>query len=612
MTTLLLLLGVCAAGALLAHRLDPLATRGTDHLALGAPVGLALFSGYGFLLGSAFGLSTATVLGAGLLTAATGGILGSKPGAVLAALRPRGRAGLGLTIACLLSAALVTRLADRTLFLTDTGLATGDRHNFGDLPFHMAIAAGFAYGNNFPPQHPELSGVPLTYPFFCDLLSGMILTVGGSWRAAFFWPSLILGLSVVAAVARFGEAVTGSRALGRVGAGLTFFSGGLGFAGLTSLQRLREWWTVGPDLTIDDAGMRYANVVTTMFIPQRSILFGWPLLFFALALMVRTLRRGDEVNDAPPTWRRAGIIVSLLPLVHSHSFAVAGYCFLFLAIPAGLKAAQAFFLGVTPLAAPAVLFMLTRNSLSTGQFLAWQPGFDGGADHPLRYWLMNAGVFLPLVIAGIVRCGAPPARRLFAAPLASLFILALLFRLSPWIWDNMKFLAPAHAGLAPFASLALGSLWLEGRWGRAGALILFGLATLSGALDVSKVALAGGEYGLFNQTDLLFAEKVRAATPAATTILTAPVHNHPALLSGRRLFLGYEGHLWSQGLDYAARKPVAEAMFRGEVQPAADPAMIHVDAIALTPAERSVIPDPLVFTGFPSLVDSPYRLFKVR
>jgi hypothetical protein len=611
---LFLLLWVCAAGALLALRLDLTSTRLIDTMALGAAIGLAVFAGFGFVLGWVLGLSSIVVMGAALLTTAVGLGLGARPSALLDRARLLTRPSLGVILISVLSGALVTQLADRTLFETETGLATSDRHNYGDLPFHMSIAAGFAYGDNFPPDHPELAGVPLTYPFFCDLLSGMMVAVGGSWRDAFFWPTLILGLCVVVALVRFGEAITSSRALGRAGAGLTFLSGGAGFLSLTSGERILGWWTAGSDLTINDAGIRYANFVTTMLIPQRSILFGWPLLFFALALLLEGLRKGqaaESPTSPAAVWLRAGIVGSLLPLVHAHSFAVLAFCFVFLAVRTEFKPALAFLGGVAPLAGPAVLFMLTHNSLSTGSFFGWQPGFDGGADHPLRYWLINGGLFLPLVAVGIVLAPSFAVRASLASPFLSLFVLANLFRLSPWIWDNMKFLAPAHAGLAPFAALTLAAGWRRGRTGRALAGLAFLLATLSGALDVAKVALAGGEYGILDQAGLAFAEKVREATSPKTTILTASTHNHPVLLTGRRVFLGYEGHLWSQGLDYAARKPVAEALFRGEVQPAGSASFIRVDAIALTPAEASTIRDLEVFRGFPSLVDSPYRLLKI-
>lgn len=609
MVAFFLLLWVCAAGALLARRLDPNTPRPADTLALGAALGLAVFAACGFILGWILGLTATTVFAAAALTMAIGLGFGASPRALPGMLRDRPRSSWGAIVLLVLTVILVARLADQTLYEQQGGIATGDRHNFGDLPFHMAIAAGFTWGDNFPPAHPELAGVPLTYPFFCDLVSGMILAVGGSWRDAFFWPTLILGLSVVVALVRFGETVTGSRALGRTGAALTLFSGGLGFLSLTSAQAISGWWTNGPDLTINDTGVRYANFILTLFIPQRAILFGWPLLFFALALMVASLKE----RERGPMWLKAGMIASLLPLVHSHSFAVLAFVALFLATRAGGSAVLAFARGVIPLAAPAILFMLTHNSLSTGKFFEWQPGFDGGAARPLNYWLMNAGLFLPLVILGIARVGSG-SMRFLAAPFALLFLLANLFRLSPWIWDNMKFMAPAHAGLAPFAALALALAWRHSLLGKGMAALGLIAATLSGALDISKVAAPAGSFRIFEPIDLAFAEKVRAATPSDFTILTAPIHNHGVLLSGRRVFMGYEGHLWSQGLDYQARKPVAEAVFRGEPQPRKNgtSAFIAIDAIAVTPAELPLIPNPEPIQGLPSLIESPYRLFKIR
>jgi hypothetical protein len=598
---------------MLARRLDNRALRPADTIALGAALGLAVFTATGFVLGWAFGLSLPTVVGAALLTMAAGIGLGTRPAWLSG--RTRARPGAPLILLTLLCVLVVGRLADRTVFRTATGVATGDRHNFGDLPFHMGITAGFAFGNNFPPAHPELAGAPLTYPFFCDLLSGMILAFGGAWRDAFFWPTLILGLSVVVALSRFGEAVTGSRALGRVAAVLTFFSGGLGFLGLVDARSVTAWWTNGPDLTVNDAGLRYANFITTLLIPQRSILFGWPLLFFALALLIEGLREageGEAGRSRASLWLRAGLLGSLLPLVHAHSFVVLGFCATLLAIRADGKAVLSFARGVLPLAVPAVLFMVSHNSLSPGSFFAWQPGFDGGALNPLRFWLINAGLFLPLVIWGLADAGRAGVRAFPALPFALLFTLANLFRLSPWIWDNMKFLAPAHAGLAPFAALALARSWRHGWAGQAAAVLLLMAATLSGALDVSKILFGGFEFGIFDDADFAFAARVRQATATDATILTAPTHNHPVLLSGRREFLGYEGHLWSQGLDYAARKTVAEAIFLGSLAPAASPYAVKIDAIALTPAERALLRDPDVFRALPSLVDSPYRLLKVR
>jgi hypothetical protein len=42
-----------------------------------------------------------------------------------------------------------------------------------------------------------------------------------------------------------------------------------------------------------------------------------------------------------------------------------------------------------------------------------------------------------------------------------------------------------------------------------------------------------------------------------------PTYNHPLLLNGRKLVLGYPGHLWTQGFDYAATEQQLRALMLG-------------------------------------------------
>ena len=80
---------------------------------------------------------------------------------------------------------LVTRVLDRAFFESPEGggVFTGVDHNLGDLPFHLSIATSFLYGRNFPPEHPELAGARLTYPFLVDFVAAMLMAAGAT-RAA--------------------------------------------------------------------------------------------------------------------------------------------------------------------------------------------------------------------------------------------------------------------------------------------------------------------------------------------------------------------------------------------------------------------------------------------
>lgn len=598
---------------LLARRLAPSLNRATDILALGTSLGLALFSMVGFVIGWALGLSPATVaLSAGVVVAA-GFLLGATEG-LSGALRSLLQIPRGPLMLALFAIVLTFQISDRVLIETpEGGIATGNRHNYGDLPFHMGVAAGFAYGDNFPPMHPELAGVALTYPFLSDVLSAMLVRSADSWRQAFFWPTFVLGLCVLPALTRFGEAVTGSRPLGRVAAALTLFSGGLGFLRLFEPGGFEAWRAGGPDFTIAETGMKYANFVVTMLVPQRAILFGWPLLFYALSLMVEAQEKSDGAEGAATAARgftAAGFLLSLLPLVHSHSFLAGALCAAVLAAGAGRASWFALVRGGAPLAVPALLFMAARNSLATSRFFEWAPGFDGGRANPLLFWWNNAGVFLPLAAAGILLIRPARLRRL-ALTFAALFVAANLFRLSPWIWDNMKFLAPAHAGLAPFAAAALGNLWGRRLGGKALATGFFVAGIASGALDVSRL-LDGPQFNLFSADDLTFARAIRDETPPSLTILTGGPHNHPVLLTGRRQYLGYEGHLWSQGFEYAGRKAAVESVFSGVLVPRGAPGdTVTMDAMTFTGAEASRIPEPRRFATLKVLVDAHFRLVRL-
>ena len=122
---------------------------------------------------------------------------------------------------------------DRAIVATpEGGIATGVDHNLGDLPFHLAIVNGFVRGENFPPEHPELAGVRLTYPFGVDLAAALCRR-GGRDRCArrSSCQDLLLALSLRVPALALRAAPDGRRA-GRApdAAARAALSGGLGCA----------------------------------------------------------------------------------------------------------------------------------------------------------------------------------------------------------------------------------------------------------------------------------------------------------------------------------------------------------------------------------------------
>src|SRR3712207_8405390 len=97
---------------------------------------------------------------------------------------------------------MIRRPPRSTLFPYTTLFRSVDT-NLGDMPFHAAVVTGFAYGENFPPQHPELAGTPLTYPFVVDFVTAMFVRTGATLEGSMFWQSFLMMMSLAGLLHRW-------------------------------------------------------------------------------------------------------------------------------------------------------------------------------------------------------------------------------------------------------------------------------------------------------------------------------------------------------------------------------------------------------------------------
>jgi hypothetical protein len=605
---LALLLAAALGGLALTFAL-PLPLPPLPRLAAGFCLGTVLLGLAALVLACAFGLSGMAV--------GAGGMLALSPALALAHPAPRGRAAAAWSAArqalasaspratvvpvvcALLLGGLLWRVFDRASFVDGDGLHTADAHNVGDLPFHLAVIQSFVRGQNFPPEHPELSGARLTYPFLVDLVTALMVRAGAPPVRAIVEHDLALGLALAVLLHHLARRLTGDRLAAWLTLLLVFFSGGLGFvllgrdaeaSGVGALDLLSR---LPADYTIrTEAGLRWGNALTTLLVTQRSFLMGLPLFVLAATLWWEAV--AGAVRDDAPAARAAlgaaGVVVGLLPLVHGHSFAAALAIAGLLAVLFPRRQWLAFAVPAVLLAAPQVLWLASGSAMQTGRFLAVQVGWDRGTRDPLTFWLWNTGVFLPLLAAALLwrRGGhvvpAPLAR--FYVPFACCFVVPNLLRLSPWIWDNVKFLFLWWVASAPLVAALLARLLRDRTLPRVAGAALLAAATLAGALDVWRVARPVRVYPLFSAEDLLAAELLAQVTPPRAIVLHAPTHDSPVLLSGRRSVLGYEGHIWSQGLDKGRRPEQIAHVYQGG--PLADAVLreLGVDYVFVGPQER--------------------------
>jgi hypothetical protein len=665
-----LLLALATAGGTVAtwffETRSPLYAR----VAMGAALGCTILAFGGFI--------AASVLGMGLPAVAVAAALAGAPLlAHFSPLRPRVLEdvrtaadgvvadlkrifGGGLTRADLTRAAYVIGLglviwfvADRTFFEQPDGLYIGNVNNLGDLPYHVAITTGFAYGSNFPPQNPVFSGGGLSYHYMADFLAALPMALGASAVEAMFVMTVLLLASVAALIHRWARLLTGNHIAARLAPLIVLASGGLGWLGLVSDARKGEQGIVaaflGSDVryTMDNEGFyRFGNAITTLLIPQRGLLLGFGLAILVLILLWRQLdarpagrpaQEGDPHSrrakgplarlDRIPGGRRmlvAGVLTGVLPIVHIHSFAVLfGTAFLlgvvFREWREGRWRAWAIYVVATVLLALPTLAWTARGSqASFTAFLGVSLGWDHGDHQLLAFWLGNAGPFLLLLgLAYAWDWGRPVmSRKLFRYSIVFVvwFAAANLFRLAPWIWDNIKVLLFWYLGGSVVVALLLARIW---EWGgsvrRTGAAALLIVLTAAGSLDIARATLGPRTYQEWDRDGIAFAEAIREGTPPGSVILTAPVYNSPVLLSGRPQFMGYTGWLFANGLPYSERERDVRAIYSGAAEAEDLLRRGQIGYIAVGPQERNdVKPNDEFLARYPVVVEvGGYRLLKV-
>ncbi|HEX7313163.1 MAG TPA: hypothetical protein VF297_04555 [Pyrinomonadaceae bacterium] len=308
----------------------------------------------------------------------------------------------------------------------------------------------------------------------------------------------------------------------------------------------------------------------------------------------------------------AGLVAGLMPLVHAHSFVVMmlmGAC-MALAQGAAVLFARGegarsetpawarvwavwrpwvlFAVAASLLALPQMFFATRDSAVRAGQFFGWEFGWAHGQTNVVWFWIKNTAVFIPLLVAALAWRGAGVSRRLlfFYLPFVLCFVVPNVYKLSPWVWDNIKVLLYWWIASAPLVALVLVRLWRRGGAWRVAAVGLLFMQTAAGGLDVWRAASGAVERRSFEPAGVEFAEVIKRETSPRSLILHAPTYNDPVYLTGRRTFLGYPGHVWSHGIDYGPREAELKRIYMGTADAPAIIERAGIEYVVVGPLER--------------------------
>lgn len=413
-------------------------------------------------------------------------------------------------------------------------------HNLGDMALHLNLIHRWANGGTFWPDNPFLAGAAFAYHPGMDLWNAVLRVAGVPVFEGLRWTGLLGTAAAAAALWRWGRGFTVAAFL---------FGGGLGILAL---------WQGGG---LDPAQQHEAwkNPFLAMFVTQRGLLYSLPAGLVLLTVWRTQLDGGD--GPRLPALAQIALYAGM-PLFNAPAFlflsAVLAACLVASRKGPGLRA----FLGVglaSVIPATWLVHMVTAGFCAPGS-LRFAPGWmqEGGG---VWFWLWNFGIFLPLVaLLGVhlAIAGGSRSTRVFFAVGSATLVFCFLFLIAPWAWDNTKLILWGWLTLAPLVwteLLARRSIAVRG----AVCVVLFasGAAALAAGLD--------GRHGyrLAGRAELAEVQVMLRQVPVNARLACAPGYEHPAILLGQPVAMGYDGHLYSQGLDYGPVRGELDALMSG-------------------------------------------------
>ncbi len=424
-----------------------------------------------------------------------------------------------------------------SLFAVDGGVATIWKNNYGDLAFHVGMIASFVLGANVAPEYPVYAGEVLSYPFFANLGSASVWWIAPTLpalRRIFMVEWVVLWCALYA--------LLDGRRNPLLPWALLFGGGSFFFLGENAGQRI-------------EAGVPWAAFLPTVWVTQRAALLGACAALAALHFFQTALEEPEGAPERRLGMAASGLVLGLSPLAHVHMGAVAGL-WIGLVLALRLPRAARDFAVFAAFALPALLWLpwLAGKAGTLSLVAGWVTGdaarLAGGERlaAALRTWLRDAPVWLALVAFLWWRT----RRHDLFAPLALLFVAGNLIQLAVWDWDQIKVFVALY-----LVFLAIWSRLPErgARLAQAACLLL----VIPGLVEV-RAAFRVEPRVVYTPQDVERAEAVRERTPASAVIACAPRHNSLATLTGRRLFAGYPGTLWSHGIDSREREELLRSL----------------------------------------------------
>jgi hypothetical protein len=485
--------------------------------------------------------------------------------------------------------------ATQSFPLKEDGLYTGGAM-FADMPFHLSMITSFLYGDNFPPTYRIFPPDPLTYPFLPDFQAAVLMKLGLSINAALVTTGVPLALALTGLLYCLAKRLLAHWQAAILATFLFLFGGGFGF-----LYFLEDWRRRGQGLWqfLSHQPMNYAHegnlavywdsVIVGQILPQRPSLYGMAIAFLVCILFAGVWRRWAEEQPQAPWdgWEAllaAGVMVGLLPRVHSFTFIALGLISVGIFLLRPRRVWILFWLAALLLALPQIIDV--NQHIMARHFFYLQPGWLGNYQKswPL-FWLRNFG--LPLLLIFPAWFAASRTWRAFYLPFALVFAFCFFVSVSPDPYNNTKLFYYWYALTTILIAGWLYNLATEHRQRFLTSLLVL-VSTATGFVTFCHAGFHS--WLMFSREEMAAAAFAREQTAPHAVILAAPTFTQPIVcMAGRATVLGFVPWLWSHGYTDAEIDPRLadiKAVYKGSPNTGQILERYGVSYIYFSPAER--------------------------
>jgi hypothetical protein len=145
-------------------------------------------------------------------------------------------------------------------------------------------------------------------------------------------------------------------------------------------------------------------------------------------------------------------------------------------------------------------------------------------------------------------------------PSLAIFVICCFVKLAPWEWDNTKVMIWSYLAILPFVwSELLAPAPAPQRCFVVLMLFFSGFVSTLGGIDATFTG-----YPIATRSELDAVANAVRGISVTERFAGAPTYNHPLLLNGRKMVLGYIGHVHSHGLAWEEPSKKLDALMNGE------------------------------------------------